>query len=512
MSHRRKILHGSASNTARILLSMVVALVLPPLLVHRLHPAEYAAWVLILQCSGYISLLDLGLQTAVGKFVAEYDATGDHRAAGQILSSSFVLLSVSALIGAIGIGIISWCVPLLFHQMPVELIGEVRIGILVVGLSTVIGLPFGAFVGAFTGLQRYGFPTLLAMASKLLSSATLATLLFLHGTLVNLAWVLALFNVVTAVAQFAGWKMYASDRVDFSWKLAHRDIARRLLKYGAVLAIWSVAMLLISGLDVVIVGHYDYKNAGYYGIAASVTNTMLVLLGGMFSPLMPAVASLQAARTGEEIGEITIKATRLCVLLLCVFGMPLVFGAYPLLKLWVGHAYAVSSMGFLQALVVGNAIRQFGYPYSLVVLATGKQHLATLAGIVEALVNICVSIYLVQRIGAIGVAIGTLVGAVVSIAMHLAVSMRYTRSAIAMPRRKFVVQGILRPLSCAIPALLLLPLWNRFGMAPWGVAWWLACSFGTLIIAWQVGLDDPDRARIAAALSRLSAGRYAGAS
>ena len=512
MSHSRKILQGSVSNTARILLSMIVALVLPPLLVHRLRPAEYAAWVLILQCSGYISLLDLGLQTAVGKFVAEHDSTDDRRSAGQVLSSSFVLLSASALIGAIAIGIITWFVPQVFHQMPVQLIGEVRTGILAVGLSTVIALPFGAFVGAFTGLQRYGFPTLLAMASKLSSSATLAMLLLLHARLVDLAWVLALFNVVTALAQFAGWKMYARDRVDFSWTLANRATSQRLLKYGGVLAIWSVAMLLISGLDVVIVGHYDYKNAGYYGIAASVTNMMLLLLGGMFSPLIPAVSSLQSARTGQEIGEITIKATRLCVLLLCLFGLPLVFGAYPLLKLWVGHGYAVSSMAFLQTLVLGNAIRQFGFPYSQVVLATGKQHLATLAGIAEALVNIGVSIYLVQRIGAIGVAMGTFVGAIVSIAMHLAVSMRYTRSAIDMPRRRFVLQGLLRPLSCAIPALLLLPMWNRFAMLPWSVPWLLACSFGTLIMAWQVGLDGPDRARIAATLSRLWVGRYARAS
>ena len=32
----------------RVLLSMLVSLVLPPFLVHRLAPAEYSAWVLIL--------------------------------------------------------------------------------------------------------------------------------------------------------------------------------------------------------------------------------------------------------------------------------------------------------------------------------------------------------------------------------------------------------------------------------------------------------------------------------
>ena len=100
MSHRLKILQGSASNIMRVALSMLVALVLPPLLVHRMSPAEYGAWVLILQCSAYVSLLDLSLQTAIGKFVAEYDALGDRTASSRILSSSFAILCVSALFGA----------------------------------------------------------------------------------------------------------------------------------------------------------------------------------------------------------------------------------------------------------------------------------------------------------------------------------------------------------------------------------------------------------------------------
>ena len=58
MSRKRKVLQGSASNMVRVLLSLMVSLVLPPFLVHRLSTAEYGAWVLILQCSAYVGLLD----------------------------------------------------------------------------------------------------------------------------------------------------------------------------------------------------------------------------------------------------------------------------------------------------------------------------------------------------------------------------------------------------------------------------------------------------------------------
>ena len=75
MSQKRKVLQGSASNMLRVLLSTLVSLVLPPFLVHRLSPPEYSAWVLILTLSAYVNLLDFGLQTAIGKFVAEHSAS-----------------------------------------------------------------------------------------------------------------------------------------------------------------------------------------------------------------------------------------------------------------------------------------------------------------------------------------------------------------------------------------------------------------------------------------------------
>lgn len=504
MSHTRKVLQGSASNLARVLLSMLVALVLPPLLVHRMPPAEYSAWVLILQCSSYINLLDLGLQTAVGKFIAEHDAAQDRGASSRVLSSSFAILCVSALIGVLGISVVAWLVPQIFHQMPAALIGDVRVGILAVGLSTVFTLPFGAFLAVFTGLQRYGFPTVIALLSKALSSAALAVLVLMNGTLVQLAVTLAVFNVMAALAQFWGWKRYASDRVDFDLRQATRKTAMRLARFGGVLSIWTVATLFISGLDIVIVGHYDYRNTGYYGIATSATNLMLVVLGGLFGPMIPAISSLQAGRTSEQIGELTIRATRYCALLVGAFGVPLVFGAYPLLKLWVGRNYALQSALFLQLLVLGNSIRQLGYPYSLVVVATGKQHLATIAAVAEAIVNVSVSIYLVQRIGAAGVAIGTIVGAFISVGLHLALSMRLTQSSIALSRRRFLLQGIFRPLLCVVPAVILIPMWKKFDVFPIGVPWMLSGAVACICVAWFVGLTGEERSRLRGRISRLS--------
>jgi O-antigen/teichoic acid export membrane protein len=503
MSHKRKVLLGSASNLVRVLLSMLVSLVLPPFLVHHMSRAEYSAWVLILQLSAYVSLLDFGLQTAIGKYVAEYEASGDRDASHHLISTSFTLLALAAAIACVAIAVMVLSVPHLFHQMPAALVPEVRIGLLAVGLSAAFALPFGTFLSTFVGLQQYVFPTIVSTVSRVGSAAALIVLMLLHGSLVQLAMVMAAFNAATALTQFLGWQRLVKDRVAFSFLLFHRRSAVKLVKYGSVLSIWTLAMFLISGLDIVIIGHYQYKDTGFYSIATGAANFMLAIVSSAFSPLVPAVSSMQSGTTASRIGDLCIKLTRYCALLLLLLGLPLLFGAYPLLSLWVGKSYAAQSALYLEVLVLANVVRQLALPYILVVVATGKQHLATIAGIVEACVNVVLSIWLVQRIGAVGVAIGTLAGAFVSVGMHLMISIPQTQPAIQIQRSRFVLQGLLRPILVITPSVFLYPFWRRLAMlpaVPGLIAIWVAA---TAAIAWWVALTAEDRRELGAALLRL---------
>jgi O-antigen/teichoic acid export membrane protein len=503
MSHKRKVLQGSASNMVRVLLSMLVSLVLPPFLVHRMPPSEYSAWVLILQLSAYVNLLDFGLQTAIGKFVAEYDATGDRAASRGVVSTSFTILAGAAAIACAVLGGMVWSVPKLFHQMPTALVPEVRIALLAVGLSTAVALPFNTFLSTFVGLQQYVFPTAIATFNRVGSATALILLLLMHGSLVELALVMAGFNVITAAIQFLGWRKLVRARVDFSFLSFERRYAVQLAKFSSVLSIWILATFFISGLDIVIVGHYRYNDTGFYAIASGAANFMLALVSSVFGPLVPAVSSMQSGSTPSRIGDLCIRITRYCTLLLCLLGLPLVFGSYPLLSLWVGKGYAAQSALYLEVMVMGNVVRQFISPYILIVVATGRQHLGVVAAIAEACVNIALSIWLVQKIGAVGVAIGTLVGAFVGVGIHVVVSMHLTQSTIQLQRRRFLRQGLFRPLLMIIPSLFLYPFWRKLSMLPAQpaiLALWVLLTLG---LGWTVGLRPEDRLEARIVLARL---------
>jgi O-antigen/teichoic acid export membrane protein len=127
------------------------------------------------------------------------------------------------------------------------------------------------------------------------------------------------------------------------------------------------------------------------------------------------------------------------------------------------------------------------------VVATSRQRFATASPVSEGIVNLVSSVWLAQHIGARGVALGTLLGAMVGVAVHFGVSMRYTQTALAISRLELFLKGMLRPAAVAIPSILLLWLWWPLGTNSLRLS--IACGWvaSTLLVAWFVSLTRGDR-------------------
>jgi len=188
----------------------LIALVLPAYLTHRLPVNEYAAWVLILQLAAYITFLDLGIQTGIAKYVAQFEAKGDELGAGRHASAGFVLMVVTAIVGIALTSALSFYVPRIFHNMPAALYSDVRISVILVGISSCIVLVSSAFAAIFVGLQRYAIPTSISIVNRMAVAIVIVAAVHLHGSLVTMGALVASVNVATSLAQVLAWKRLAA--------------------------------------------------------------------------------------------------------------------------------------------------------------------------------------------------------------------------------------------------------------------------------------------------------------
>jgi O-antigen/teichoic acid export membrane protein len=486
---------------ARLGFTSLIAIVLPAYLTHRLPVEVYGAWVLILQLGAYVGYLDFGVQTAVSKYIAEYEAKGDIEGCSRCASVGLAIMVAASIAGVLLTLGLAAAVPELFRNMPADMYRDVRISIVFVGISLSVTLAASIFSAIFLGLQRYNVPMVTMMAGRLFYGIAVVLSVYFHTSLAVMGAAVAVANLLYALVQVIAWKRLA-NHIRVTLHAIDRAMLRQMLNYCVVLTIWSVCMLFIGGIDLTIVGHYDFAQVAFYSIATSPTTFVLMLIGALLGPLLPASSALSTERTAEQMGDILLRATRYSTMILLASGLPVLVGGYWLLRLWVGPNYAVHSVQFLRVLLLANIIRNLCAPYSTMVVATAKQSVATASAVTEAVTNLVASIWLAKHYGAMGVAAGTLIGSFAGVAMHFGVSMHYTRN-IAVSRVKLFAQSMLLPATMAIPSVLLVRQWCYAGLPAISPGLWLLWGSTTLFAAWLVGLNGDDRSL----LFRMAGGR-----
>ncbi len=411
------IAKNSVANLLRFAVSVLAAALLPPFLTRRLSHDMYAAWVLILQLGAYAAIFELGLQAAISKFVAQHHATQDHAGTSSVVSTATALLTASAALALTAVGILVWQVPHLFGQLTPPLVHQVRLGILLIGGATALALPTTALASSFQGVQRYNVPMIIGGGSQLLSTLAIIIAVFCHSSLIVMGACVAAITLAAGLLQVGAWRRYlAHVRITVSG--VTRRMTRTIFNYCAAMSVLSFAMLLISGLDTVIVGHFDFKQTGFYAVAASLTNFVILTAGAVFNPLLPATSELAALGDRAAVASLTLRSTRFCAVLLVLTGLPLLLYGEPILSLWVGADYARNSILFLEILTIANMLRLCVLPYFIIVLGNGRQRDGFVAAIGEGVVNLIASIALASKFGAIGVAAGTFIGAMFGFGLH----------------------------------------------------------------------------------------------
>jgi O-antigen/teichoic acid export membrane protein len=495
-SMRKLVIRNGIANVTRVAIFGFAGFVIPVVLVRRLTPQTYNIWLLMLQLGAYVSFLDFGFQTAVSKFIAEFDARNEYEECGRILSNAVILLIAVALIGILGLLSISLLVPRLFPQIPASLIPEVRVGMCLIGLASAVALPASAFSGVFVGMQRSTVPVTIQSIAKVVASAFIILCVLRQTSLVTMAATVAAVNIAGSFIQFLVWRVSPYFRYGLSWKLRDRRILKSLMRYCGVLAIWTVSMLFIGGLDTTIVAHYDFRSTAYYAISSSITLFLSSIGAAFCGPLIPGISALSTSNNSRELGNKFIRSSRIAsVLTLGTMIPPLVFGHFAY-DLWLGHNFALNGTPILRILLLSYAIRHLGLPYSTTVLGLGRQWSITWSPVIEGIVNLTCSILLARAYGAIGVAYGTLIGAVVGIGVHFTLGMSRTADVLAIDRLEFVRRSLLRPSLLLIPTLVLFAFKLANESPRYHPLLMLGYVLCTAVIAWLVCLNAADRRAI----------------
>ncbi len=424
----RHIARNVLFNWLGTLANMAVGFFFAPFILHRLGDAAYGVWVLAISVVGYLSLLDLGMQSSVLRFVSKGHTTGDHQASSEALSAAlWIRLQLSGVGLLLSAGLAA-VFPIWF-KVPPALASDARKAILLIGLTTAIAMSFGVASAVLSGLNRYDLQNYVGLTQTAIRVTGIVIALRTgHGIVAIAACELVATIVSSALLVFTAHRLYPELRVQL--KKPKRETLRKLWVYSSYAFLTTIAVQLVYQADNLVVGAFLSATAvTYYAIANSLCRYASGLVGSVGGTFVPAASTYEAA--GDTAGLLALykNGTRATMLVSLPILITLVVRGRTFIGLWMGPQYSQQSGTVLIILCTALFFSFANRTAASVAYGVEKHKTSALWAICEGVANLALSVTLVHWYGIYGVALGTMIP---SLIVHLIFWPRYISNLVGL--------------------------------------------------------------------------------
>jgi O-antigen/teichoic acid export membrane protein len=443
--HWRTILRNIFSNWTGYLVTTVVSFLLAPFVVHHLGNTRYGVWTLILSLTGYFGLMDLGIRSSVGRFVARYIARDDSENVNRIVNTAIAILSCGGML-ALAASVVMY---MNFSSFKVghELEATARTALLIAGLNLSLALPLGVYSGVLIAMERFDVASRITILGALARAALVVAVLKSGNGLIALA-LISLLITTTEYCVMAFWAKSLYGALSIGWRFVDLATFKELFGFGIFRFIWIIANQLIFYTDSVVIGIFLGAGAiTYYAIAGSLIDYGRSIVSYAVDTFYPAASRLDSKNDMVGLQGLHILGTKIALLICLPLCLGLMFLGKQFIILWMGKEYAISAT-YLAVLTIPQFTSMSQYSSGLVLAGMARHKVLACIALAEGVVNAVLSIILVRKIGIIGVAWGTVIPHAITTAIIIPF---YTLGTLRMSVLTYFVKAYGGPLICAIP-------------------------------------------------------------
>ncbi len=494
----------------------MIAFLITPVLVHALGDHGYGLWVVVFSITGYFGLVDQGIRPSLVRYVSRDRASGDAEGLSATLSSALGLYSVAGLVTLIASAVLAANFGAWFKVEPDQL-HTASTAVFVAGLALALGFPFGVFGAALSGLQRYDLANLIGIGIGVLRALLFLLVLRMGGGVVELAWASLSANLLGHVLSWIAVRRLLPD-VRLGVKRVTRERLALIGSYSGFAFLGAVASSIAFQTDsLVITAFLGAALVTPFALAAGLIENVRSLIYAATYVLAPTASEMHTMGEKQKLHAMLITGCRYSVLLCWPVLLGLMIFGEGFLVTWVGESYAtrsswsellsatrqwvagagaafphVSPWQILCLLAAPSLISLPQSTASSVLFGISRHRGIVGLAVVNAVLNLLLSLWWVVPMGLFGVALGT---AVPQLLVGVATAV-YAARALGLSVRRYLWEGMASPgLAClvfAIPAWAIETMWKPRGWIELALAGG-GCWVAFVIFVWMGALKSEER-------------------
>jgi O-antigen/teichoic acid export membrane protein len=447
MPRHKRFAFNVIMNWVAMAVGMAVPFFLTPIVVHHLGSTGYGIWILAVSTVSYLTLLDLGLRSAIIRFVSKADAQGNLEEAQKAIQATLWF----RLLVAAGITVLSIALAALFpylFKLPPDLQRAAQITVLMCSLGVAVSMISGVFGAVLNAIQRFDVLSTIGIFQVVARAGGVVLILLTGHGLTTLAYWELTVAVLSGVA-FGGaaLRLYPPCRV----RIGLPDFAtlKMIWSYSFLMFIIIIASQVIFNSDNMVVGGFlSVGLVAYYSIGGSLTVYSGQIVSGLSTTFTPMASGFEASGKMEELRQLLMRGTQAVLALALPISLALLFRGKTFIGLWMGPRYSHVSGTVLQILLIGQFFTVADVTAGNIMFAIGRHKAVAKAASIEAALNLGLSILLVKTIGIYGVAWGTSISMSI---IHLIFWPRYVRKILGIPVLQYLWEGWGKITLCSLP-------------------------------------------------------------
>ena len=410
---------GSLLSYGQMVLSILIGILYTPVMIRLLGQSEYGLYNTVSSTIAMLTVLSLGFNSSYIRYYSQYKLKNDENSIAR-LNGLFMLIFL--LIGVIALGcgmFLAFNLTLVFSDGLTA--GEYSIArVLMILLSINLGLsfPMSVFTSIISAHEKYVVLKLLAMMKTVAGPlVTLPLLLLGHGSI-------AMVSVTLGVSTLTDVIYFIYVKKNLNCKFVFKDFEKGLFKSLLIFTSFIAINLVVDQINTNIAKFLLGRFQGTGGVAIySVGYTLYqyyvmfsTSVSGVFAPRVHRLVQTTAHDMTLQRKELTglfTKVGRIQFAVLALIASGLVFFGRPFIGFWAGEGYGDSYYVALLLILPASIalVQNIGIEIQR---AQNNHKFRSIAYIIMALLNLGISIFLCQKWGAVGAAIGTSISLVVA--------------------------------------------------------------------------------------------------
>ena len=490
---------GAIISYVALFLNIVIGLLYIPWMINTIGKADYGLYTLAMSVIS-LFVFDFGLGSAITRFVSKFLAEGRQDKVDCLLGMVFKLYLLVDLVILLGLAVIYFFLPSIYHGLTPEEMANFRIVYIIASMFSVISFPFIPLNGIITSYEKFIQLKSCDLIHKLIIVGLMTACLLLGGGLFSLVIVNSVAGIIIIVL-----KLCVLGRVRIAaiqWRYWDKALLRTVFGFSVWVTVIQLAQRCIFNIAPSILAVFATSTAiTILGIAICLegyTFSFASAINGMF---LPRVSRMIANNDRDEILKLMIRIGRIQIYIIGLMCVGFICVGREFIRIWLGDGYEeVYACALL--IILPSSLQLPQEIGSTTVVAEGKVKLQAYAFMIMAALNLAFAYPLTKFWGVQGLCTSIMIAYVVRTILMDVIFYREVHINVYRFFRESYLR-ILPSLVIATAASLLINMFIHYEGLAGFIAKSIACVLVYAASVWCIAMNADEKQLFAAPVKRI---------